>query len=402
MNLLYPVTFTAAIDSNTWEIARGALQTYNVADLSTETQTGWTLVNPPTGFTINDVGVISVHLDWDYTGTPGDITVETDQDVFVIPTSVVTFFPGDFVFPPTTFYSATRSYDRSARELWVGTYTYEDSLGQLNQLDQNFVVSSEDDGYLSIPNLRTRLNAINPNGVLWVDTIRDQLGNFDLRDIGNANSEFLAIYMDGGAISTARRHNGRLLFQSVWDPTTFGTQGWTGAARTGAIYEADSNDQSLLDAYALIMFLEKEGANSEGRYLRCGDGNLFPGFKNNNTGWRFSTRSPITPYNPGEMATPEMFLGHQWNNGADEWNRRFFRYALSDTPVVDFTSTSTAALNSHDGTGASMEMNRYYWGEMAFYDYGDSLADRILWNDNQLTLANDYLRNILGIDAEYT
>ena len=173
-----------------WNLIRGISQTYNIpAQISSASgDTGWSLAITPTGISINSSGLITADLTHHFSDESDSLTVNTDQGTYNIALSVRDYFPSDFYLTPSMFYSSFRSWDHSARDLYLCQYVSGETPSAFNTAQ--VMVRSGADGYVDLDALQTTLAAIGSRGVLQPIRIYNQRDGNDTPM--NLATDFLA------------------------------------------------------------------------------------------------------------------------------------------------------------------------------------------------------------------
>ena len=384
--LYKPVHFQeATLIDDTWALVRGISQTYDVQAQFTVAHTGWSLVNAPSGFSINRSGVITADIPHNFTGTVGDLTISTNQGFIILHTTIRDWFPNDHPTPIRAFYSSWRSYDGTSRTLFTGRYHHGTNLVS----SQDLIIASAADGYLNVDALETTLANIAQDGVLIVTQWTDQVGDFNLIPV--SNTELLAIHMEDGEISRAYTSgNNRLMLEGIWSPGDLDSNWSSATDRTYADYASSSTASVATGAWGITCLLEKKSPNSSNRRLRAGDGNSVPAVRNSNSGYRLQT-APLQP--PNSVISVEnvsLLIGQNHLSTATHYSRRLSRYDLT-TEVRDVGLTSSLTPTASDLNGTNLEVAGYYIGEFAVWDAADTQDASLEWVRNDHEIANNLL-----------
>ena len=398
------ITASEGIDA-----VRGIPDSFDASEFLTGTRTNWG-VGPgaPSGIDVNDAGTVFVNLDHYDDTEPENIQITTNQGNLLIPFTQREMFPDDFVIPINVFWSAWRSYDRSARDLWIGTYQYRDADGVTQT--QEVTVSSAADGYLDLDALETTLAAIDSDGILFVTMILEQVGLIAGYDLPASNlsddNKFLAVHMQNGAISDQTvRVNGNLMFQSGWRASDFHPD-WSNTLRR-AEYLHNVQPSALFESWALYTVQKRNStsSSSSARDLKVGDNNSYnAGIRSNSsTSFRFNISTPRPDdisISVANQANLFALLGSvRRRSGTSSFDRTLAFYRLSGQLELIDTVQSNNNLNS--GGGAEIDLGDFDWAEMAFYDLPHTDAGAEDWNDEFLNLMDNLVAQLAGNTFDY-
>ena len=379
-----------------WNLVRGGTRTYDAAAQVIGSRTGWSLVNPPSEFTMSSAGVITAVLPQYHKTVPGDLTIQTTEETFSLQTTIRDFFPNDFVFQPNHFYSSWRSYDGTARNLFAGQYWAPTNAAAFTTED--VVVSSGDDGYVDVDALQTRLNAISPNGILTVNEIYDQLDSrLNIPRITSAGtSEFAYVWLVNGVLS-GEMVNGHIQFRSNWRPSGLNS-GWTGGHRATAGYQLFTTVGSIsLQGFAMHVIAQKRNTGLSSNQFWCGDDNAYPGIRSVGADqlWlNIDGDKAIITVPDAILNNPFILTGAQLRNAGTVFRRQIYAFRLGQSQQV-FDDTEYG--DQWVGAGASIIVGDYNFGEMALFSVGEvnGVTDANIWRAQHETLVDNAVA-ILG------
>lgn len=399
------IPFSALQVADTWNLVRGlGAQTYNVADQFNTSQSGWSIDTPVAGVSISNVGVLSITPAHAYAGNPTEITVDTDDNSIIIPIAMRNYFPDDYdEADQTRFYSAFRSIDPSARDLWLADYFSPVSPAAFTTAE--VTARSGDNGYIDIDALEVDCAAIGDNGILEVKTIYDHLtvynGPFHINHDADRGDRMLAGYMVDGSL-TMLLQNGHPYFRSVWSPAGLNSN-WTAADRSNSQYD-NSVNSSFDDYHGIMMVIRRHGGTGE--ILRSGDFNSYPGLKTiGNNGLQYSTYnrpSDIVPSN-AEIQSWFMYIGDSIrdNLGNTNYRRDHHFYGLTGTVANTISPTNTLSGQQHNGGGIEVEAGEWDWAELMIYNQEPGFAPGQDYEATKERLVNNLVHVIGGASFTY-
>ena len=385
-----------------WNLVRGGTRTYDAAAQVIGSRTGWSLVNPPSEFTMSSAGVITAVLPQYHKTVPGDLTIQTTEETFSLQTTIRDFFPNDFAFQPNHFYSSWRSYDGTARELFVGRYfsptTILNPVTPVTQFTTvELEISSGDDGYVDVAALQTRLNAISPNGILFVHKILNQVANYYITrsTMSVSGTDAFAYAWLSNGVMTSEMLNGHIQFRSNWQPSDFNSD-WEGSHRTIASYRKDTTEFSISEqGFGIHAIAQNRNTAAGVDQFWCGDYNSYPGFRNVGASQiRLNTiqAKAIITIPPAILNNPFILTGAQLRNAGTVFRRQIFAFRLGQSQQV-FDDTEYGNLLS--GQGGSIIVGDYNFGELALFPVVDGLVDAAIWRAQHETLVDNAVA-ILG------
>ena len=402
VRLYQGVDLRSVANANEWELIRGPHQSLNLATQFAG-RSGWSLASDaPSELSISSAGNITGQFDFNSDFSDNELLIATNQGEILVPLAVRDYFPDDFNLDITTFYSAFRSFDNSARELWVGTYMYPDSSDALSQT-MEITVSSEADGYLDLDALVAELVAISNNGILRVDTLRDQVGMLDLMAVDD--SEFLAVHIQDGAISdNTIRENGRLGLLSGWQPSDFDSN-WAGANRNQVSY-FHSGGSFVADGWGIVVVFRLYDDSGD-TWMRIGDSNSFPGVRyvgsnpgnpSNNYPYQHNTigsRPDNLSIPSADVENPWMWMGYHRRVSNTIYRDGHELYRLDSEQDLSANRNDT---EHHSGGGVHLTLGDYHWWELQAYSFNHDAGDASLWANNRALLPD----NLVGLIGDET
>jgi len=258
---------------DTWHLVKGGRRTYNVTEKLSETRTGWQLDEPPSGFTIDNSGVISANLPHLYTTPPGELKVITDQGNIRVPTTIRDWFPADDSrYTPTAFFSTARAYNGAADRPLLSIEIWNPNTGKtlLAQTD----VHSAADGYLNIDAIRRAAAGIT-DGVIVVPRLHEQItGGWANYDMDNAEIGALG-YIENDNLTIFESPANRAAIHGNWKASDLNSA-WSEDVKS-RFFDYAIETPSLADNYFFFVVIQNH-VYFENR-LGIGDVNAYPGLK---------------------------------------------------------------------------------------------------------------------------
>ena len=389
-----------------WNLIRGISQTYNIpAQISSASgDTGWSLAITPAGISINSSGLITADLTHHFSDESDSLTVNTDQGTYNIALSVRDYFPSDFYLTPSMFYSSFRSWDHSARDLYLCQYVSGETPSAFNTAQ--VMVRSGADGYVDLDALQTTLAAIGSRGVLQPLRIYNQRSGNVPMILSSTNSPALAGHMNDGALTMVLQ-NGRPVIRGVWTPADLNSN-FTLPARTEiAWYISTSLDQTFSTFHALVISMRRRVANNQRMWV--GDQNAYPGMRTESNNLRYNNNSypvdiPLSDAQIAEWGVWMAVSGRAISAGVNQYQRRehVWRQLNENNGLTATSILEGDATQWRSGAGAQIQMGAWDWAEMSAYDGLSTEALANTYRNRDVNLYNNLVAVLGGGNFAYS
>ena len=397
--LLQPLSIQARLSD--WNLVRGIDNEYDVAT-EISGRTGFALPSStPDDYEITSAGVLSISLEHlpDTALELDDLEITTDQGTLPLAMSFRDWFPDDSEDDLHWFYSAFRSVDGTARELWRGIYWYsETTTGDLD-MSIDITVMSDDNGYLNLNALRDTLVETSQNGLVYVTRLTDQVGTDHLLvDEDRDNNEQVQAYafsIINGSLSDFHERGDNLLFlRGHWDASDFNSNWQAPVARRTAQYLHLGTGYG---EYFGISTVQQRFVSTTNRIFRYGDYNSYPGLRD--AGIAFTYRYNARGVRPGLLATNAA----TWRDAhlvmmdcvktATNLPRKHLDLVrlAEESNHVARQATAPSADDVHNGDGGEIEFGEWWWAEGSAYilpQLGTNALRTAAYNQWAATIAN--------------
>ena len=395
----------------TWDLVRGISQTYDMPAQvpSSSGDTGWSIENAPTGFSIDSSGVVTADLSHHFSDSVNTLMIETDQSNYNLDFRVSDYFPSDFYKDPTMFCSSFRSWDRTERDLYRCRYVSGETPSVF--ATQEVTVRSGADGYLDQAALQTTLAAIGARGVLEPIIIYNQIDNHNDATLKlNAGSDaVLAGFMNDGVLEMVVQ-NDMPVFRGGWTPSSLNSN-FTLPARSDVLYRnpGTTHYETFGVYHAMVISLRRHVTTTPKFW--GGDRNAYPGLRvdgnvfDSNNG---ADPTPITLTNAqiGEWGVWNSRNGrHQIISNQDTTQRRehFWRQLDSNLKLTGApTYVADYSIQLRGGSGVSIDMGDWDWAEMSAYDGLETFAKAEVYRGQDVNLYNNLVAVLGGGSFEYS
>ncbi len=376
--------------ADTWQLVTGKRRTYNVRGKLSEARTGWTLHEPPNGFTISNTGRITANLPHLYTTRPTELTIITDQGNIKLPTAVRDWFPGaDFDYTPTNFFSIARAHDGSAEQTLFSIAVLDplDGTTRLAETD----VQSGADGYLNENALQALLSDIT-DGVIVVNRIRDQISG---HWVDNDDNRGALGYINNGSVTILQSVGGKPLIRGRWNAANFNND-WSEDVGSPD-FRYSTTDIDLDDNYILMLVLRNREAYNDNR-LGFGDGNRFPAIKHNDTPFtnyylNNNDKDPILQIAFSVSEDWKLWEAFSLKTDVTQF-RKGIRYYDLETQRT--RAANTGPDNGHSGDGLSLLAENFEFCEWAIFHVDDHVEGNTYRTGN---FRRVYARNAAAVFA---